>query len=470
MLSHRMSWIGTLLLSCGLTLLSFVGAIALLPQIAQADSSHVDVMLLNTDIGPASLRYLTRAIATAEQDGSQALVIEIDTPGGDIDSMKAMTQAELASTVPIISYVSPAGGRAASAGAFVTLAAPIAAMAPTTRIGASSPVTDTGGDIGSTLKAKIENDLIAGIAGFQHRYGRNESLVAAMVTGAQAYDDTTAIQQHIVDLGAANLNALLTAVDGKQALLNTGAVTLHTANAQVQTLNESLLDEGYALLLDPNIVFLLFIVAMIGIFLEISHPGAILPGVTGAIALILFLFGAGSLAPNWAGLALMALSLVLLILDVRLPTHGVLTLGAVIALITGSLLFFNGSTTYGGPQISPWIIYGMAAVIGAIGFTLVTIIVRTQHNRVTTGVEGMIGATATALTPLLPEGRVSYGGEDWAAILDGPATSVDQGSQVHILAVEGLRLHVAPVRTAMHAQNATLDIPPYNSHVTPQER
>lgn len=455
MLSRRMYWIGTLLLSCGLALLSFVGVVAFLPQTAQAASSHVDVMLLNTDIGPASLRYLTRAITTAEQDGSQALVIEIDTPGGDIDSMKAMTQAELASTVPIISYVSPAGGRAASAGAFVALAAPIAAMAPTTRIGASSPVTDTGGDIGNTLKAKIENDLIAGITGFQHRYGRNENLVSAMVTGAQSYDDATAIQQHIVDLGAPNLTALLTAVDGKQALLNTGTITLHTANAQVQMFNESLFDQGYALLLDPNVVFLLFIIAMIGIFLEISHPGVILPGVTGAIALILFLFGAGSLAPNWAGLALMALSLVLLILDVRLPTHGVLTLGAVIALITGSLLFFNGSTTYGGPQINPWVVYGMAAVIGAIGFMLVTIIVRTQHRHITTGVEGMIGATATALTPLLPEGRVNYGGEDWAAILDGPSTSVDAGSQVHILAVEGLRLHVVPVHATIHTENVT---------------
>jgi membrane-bound serine protease (ClpP class) len=465
MISRRSRAVGVVLLSCLVGLL-MVGLMTLTAQSAEAASPHVDVMLLNTDIGPASLNFLTHAINTAEQDGARALVIEIDTPGGDIDSMTSMTKEELKSTVPIITYVSPAGGRAASAGAFVELAAPIAAMAPATRIGASSPVTDTGGDIGSTLKAKIENDLIAAITGFQHRYGRNEGLVAAMVTGAASYDDATAIQQHIVDLGAPNLNVLLTAVNGRTALLSTGTVTLHTAGAQVQMLNESMLDEAYAFLLDPNVVFLLFIVAMIGIFLEVSHPGAIVPGVTGAIALILFLFAVGSLTPNWAGLALMVLAFVLLVLDVRLPAHGALTVGAVISLVVGALLFFNSNTTYGGPQLRPWVVYLMAGIIGAFGFTLVTIIVRAQRRRILTGKEGMIGATAIALTPLLPEGRVNYGGENWAAILEGPASSVDAGSEVRITAVEGLRLHVVPVQ----AQIAYIDPLTHTSHETLQER
>ncbi len=422
---------------------------ALTARTAQAASPHVDVMVFNSDVSPASLRSLTRAIDTATRDGSQALVIEIDTPGGDLDSMKAMTQAELASKVPIIAYVSPAGGRAASAGAFVTLAAHIAAMAPTTRIGASSPVTSTGGDIDPTLKSKIENDLIAAITGFQTRYGRNTQLVAGMVTAAKSYDDTTAVQDHIVDIGGAdatNLNVLLNTVNNRQVRLDSGRiVTLQTAGVSVQTLQDSAFDSLYNLLLDPNIAFLLFIVAMIGIYLEISHPGAILPGVTGAIALLLFLFAVGSLSPNWAGLALMVLAFALLVLDVRLPTHGVLTVGAVISLIVGTLIFFNSGGPFSGPMINPVIVYIMGAVVGLIGLFLVSFVMRAQHLPVNTGPESMIGAKVIALTPLHPEGRVSYDGEDWAGILDAPATSADAGSELRVVALEGLRLRVQPV-------------------------
>jgi membrane-bound serine protease (ClpP class) len=408
-------------------------------------------MVLNSDINSASLRFLTRAIDTAEHDGAQALVVEIDTPGGDIDSMKTMTQAELASSVPVIAYVSPTGGRAASAGAFVTLAAQIAAMAPTTRIGASSPVTSTGGDIESTLKSKIENDLVASITGIQQRYGRNVDLAVAMVTQAKSYDDTTAIQQHLVDLGAANLNDLLVKVQGKTVTLSSGrSVTLQTANDSVQMTNATAADTLYAFLLDPNVVFLLFIVAMIGLYLEISHPGVILPGVTGAIALLLFLFAVGSLSPNWAGLGLMVLAFVFLVLDVRLPTHGVLTLGAVISLIVGSLLFFNSGSPYGGPQVDPLVVYIMSGVIGLIGLTLVTFIVRAKRKAVASGTEAMIGAKATALTPLSPTGRVDYEGENWAAILVPPTTSVDAGSTVQIVSVEGLRLRVQPIPSLAH--------------------
>jgi membrane-bound serine protease (ClpP class) len=210
-------------------------------------------------------------------------------------------------------------------------------------------------------------------------------------------------------------------------------------------LQPSLFDNVYGFLLDPNVIFLLFIVAMIGIYLEISHPGVILPGTVGAIALLLFLFGIGSLALNWAGLALMVLAFALLVLDVRLPTHGVLTIGAMISLIFGALLFFNSGGPYGGPQVNPLLVYIMAGLLGLISFTLITFIVRAQRRPVTTGVEGMIGAKVTAITPLLPEGRVSYGGENWAAVLNNPTTSVDANTELQVVAVDGLRLFVQPV-------------------------
>jgi membrane-bound serine protease (ClpP class) len=414
--------------------------------LAATTSSHVDVMVLNSQISPASLRYLTGAISTAETDGAQALVIEINTPGGDINSMESMKVAELNSIVPIISYVYPTGAFAASAGAFVTLAAHIAAMAPDTTIGASSPVTASGGDIGSTLKAKIESVLVSDMTNIQTRYGRNVPDATKMVTDATSYTDQQAKDLGIIDLQASNLNDLLNQVNGRSVKLASGnSVTLHTTGIQELDINSGPINTLYSLLLDPNVVFLLFIVAMIGIFVEISHPGAILPGVTGAIALLLFLFAAGSLSPNWAGLALMALAFVLLVLDVRLPTHGVLTVGAVISLIFGALLFFNSGGPYQGPQVSPILVYAMSGLVGIVGIYIVTLIVRTRRRPVSTGTEGMIGATVIASTPLKPDGRVIYQGEDWTAVLDDSSTSVDPGTEVRIVAIEGLLLHVQPV-------------------------
>jgi membrane-bound serine protease (ClpP class) len=417
---------------------------------AQAASLHVDLVTLNSEIDTASSRLLTRAIENAEHDEAQALVIEINSPGGDLDSMYRMEQEELTSKVPIIAYVAPAGGHAASAASFITLAAHIAVMAPTTRIGAASPVSSTGGDIGSTLKSKIENDLVAGITSVQSRYHRNVGMAVKMVTDATAYDDTTAVQGKLVDLGAPTLAALLQEVNGRTVTLNAGRqVTLQTGNAAVQEISATALDSLYSLLLDPNVVFLLFVVAMIGIYLEISHPGVILPGVAGSISLLLFLFAAGSLSPNWAGLALMVLAFVLLVLDVRLPAHGVLTVGAVLSLVFGALLFFNSGGPYDGPKINPIVVYSVGGIVGLIGFTLVAFLVRAQKKRGSTGTEGMIGVRVVALTPLQPEGWVSYYGENWAAVLDPPATFADTGTALIITSVTGLRLHVRPVRAQL---------------------
>jgi membrane-bound serine protease (ClpP class) len=199
------------------------------------------------------------------------------------------------------------------------------------------------------------------------------------------------------------------------------------------------------LLLDPNVIFLLFIVALIGIFVEASHPGAIIPGVVGSIALILFLFGAWFLSPNWAGLVFMTLAFVLLILDVKLPAHGILTLGAVFSLIVGTFLFFHSGQPSHGPQLNPILVFAMGGLVGLVGLYIVTLVVRTRRRSVRTGTDSMIGATVIASTPLQPVGRVDYKGEDWTAVLDDPSTSVDPGTEVRIVAVEGLLVHVQPV-------------------------
>jgi membrane-bound serine protease (ClpP class) len=420
---------------------------------AAADSTHVDVFTLAADISPSSLRQLSYAVDTAQGDGAQALIIQLDTPGGDLESMKAMTQKELAATVPIVVYVSPAGGRAASAGTFVTLAAPIAAMAPTTRIGAASPVDINGGDIPSTLKAKITNDLVAQMTGLCELYNRKCNLAVKAITDAAAYDDQTAIAGGMVDLGAANLDDLLSKIDGREVTLGTGqTLTLHTAGATQQTIQPPFIDTFIGFLLDPNIAFILLVLAGIGIYVEISHPGLILPGVVGAIALVLFLFTAGTLSTNWAGLLLVGVAFVLLILDVRLPSHGVLTVGALIALVVGSLLFFNDTGNIGAPSLNPFVLGIMVVLVAALALLVVAGVVRSRRLPVTTGKEGLIGQVATVTTMLAPVGRVKVWGEDWAARQNAPSLyPIEVGRQVRILGVSGLTLIVEPV-VALQAQ------------------
>ncbi len=199
------------------------------------------------------------------------------------------------------------------------------------------------------------------------------------------------------------------------------------------------------LLLDPNVIFLLFIVALIGIFVEASHPGAIIPGIVGSIALILFLLGAWFYSPNWAGLVFMALAFALLILDVKLPAHGILTLVAVVSLIAGSFLFFNSGQPSHEPHLNPVLVFAMGGLVGLVGLYIVTLIVRIRKRSVKTGTDSMIGATVIASTPLQPTGRVDYKGENWTAVLDNPSTSVDPGTEVRIVAVEGLLVHVQPL-------------------------
>lgn len=222
-------------------------------------------------------------------------------------------------------------------------------------------------------------------------------------------------------------------------------VMLHMASIQIQAVHSVFFDAFLMLLRDPNVVFVLFVVAMLGIFVEISHPGIIIPGVVGTLALVLFLFAASTLSPNWVGFVLMALSFVLLVLDVHASTHGVLTMGAVILLVVGAFLFFDANIAPGAPQLDPILVYVTAALVGLIGFAVAMVALRIRRLPVHTGTEGMVGAQVVALTSLSPEGRVRYGGEDWAAVLAAPGMSVEAGTELQIVFVEGLRIHVQPM-------------------------
>ena len=279
---------------------------------AHAKGAQIDIVTFARDVDPAGQRFLTGAIDTAQNDGAALLVIQLDTPGGDLGSMKTITQAELASKVPIAVYVAPQGGRAASAGTFIALSAPIVAMAPNTRIGAASPVDSAGNDLPSTLGTKVKNDLLAQVRSVQTTYHRNVSLAEQTVTQAAAFTDQEALQGGLIDLQAASLDDLLTQLDGRTVSLQNGDIdTLQLAGLPRNEIQETFVNQVETVLLDPNVLFLLFIAAAICIYLEIAHPGAIVPGTIGGIALLLFLLVRGRSTPTGSDSALMLLAIVL---------------------------------------------------------------------------------------------------------------------------------------------------------------
>jgi membrane-bound serine protease (ClpP class) len=419
--------------------------------IAHANAPHVDVLSFQRDVDPSGARAITDAIDTAEQDGAALLVITVDTPGGDLDSMQKIVQAELSATVPIVTYVSPQAAQAASAGSFVTLAAPIAAMAPSTRIGAASPVDAAGNDLSSTLKSKVEQDLEALMRSIQTDYHRNVVPSEAMISNATAYTDGEAMSQGIISLQADSLSALLGQLDGYSGVYANGnAFTLRTAAEPVQMLQPSVASDIETFLFDPTVLFILFIVAAICIYLELAHPGATVPGVVGAITLVIFLIGAAGISPNWGGLALMLLAILLLAVDTRAPTHGVLTVGALISLVAGALIFFDSSSNVGAATVNPSVIIGVTVGVGLVALLVLRYSLGAQLRRVTTGKESYIGQTVTVIEPLAPVGRVNLLGENWTARLNPSAKIAEPlpvGARARVVRVEGLTLIVEPVPT-----------------------
>lgn len=418
---------------------------------SHAAGPHVDVVAFDQDVSPASARFTVGAIQTARADGAVLLVIEMDTPGGDLESMKAISQAILASSVPIVVYVTPAGGRAASAGALIAFNAPVIAMSPGTRIGAASPIDSAGQNLPSTLDTKVKNDLLAMVRSVQQAYHRAVAPAEQTVTNAASFTDQEALANGMINLRATSRNDLLAHLNGTTIMLFGGkSVAVQLTGLPITLLEPTLADQVQGFFLDPTVLFLLFIVAAVCIYLELAHPGAIVPGTIGAIALLLFLLGAGALNPNWAGLALMLLAIVLLAIDVRVPTHGVLSAGALISLALGSFIFFDTGVDRGTQLLSPIIIGGVVVGVGLIALFVLQYAIRSQRWPVRTGSAGLVGQQATVLSPLAPDGRVRVLGEDWSARLAHPesAASVEQGASVRVVRVEGLRVFVEPVTSA----------------------
>jgi len=391
---------------------------------------------LNDMIHPISDEYIGRALAEAARENDGAVVIEMTTPGGLLDSTRSIVEKLMTSKVPVIIYVSPTGSRAASAGFFLLEAADVAAMAPGTNTGAAHPVL-LGEKMDDVMKTKMENDAAAFMRTIATRRGRNVTVAESAVRQSKSFTEDEALQQHLIDFVAPNLTALLKAAEGKTIKRYDGRVfTLHLTGP-VRTYDMSLKERILSMLMDPNIAFLLFALGSLAIFAELNHPGAVIPGVVGIISILLALFALNLLPTRYAALALLIAAFALFALEAKYATHGVLGIGGMICMVLGALFLVDGPI----PEMRVHLLTALivSVPIGAITIFLMTLALRARRGRVTTGREGMIGEIGVARTQLEPSGKVFVHGELWNATAK---TSLAAGARVRVAGVEGLQLIV----------------------------
>lgn len=400
------------------------------------ERKHINIITIDGVIGPVSSRIIVDAIKASVKDGAEALVIELNTPGGLDESMRIIIKEILNSDVPIIVYVSPSGSRAASAGVFITLAANIAAMAPGTNIGAAHPVS-LGGQIDSTMVEKITKDAVAYVKSIAAKRGRNIHWAEQSVRKSESIPEYEALKLKVIDLVVNSVRELLEKCDGKKVSLPVGEKILNTKGTEIRTIKISWRDKLLAIIANPTIAYILLNLGMLGIFFELSNPGSILPGVVGAICLILAFFAFQSLPINLAGLLLILLALLLFILEVKVPSHGALTIGGVISMLIGSFMLINSPSPY--MKISVLVILVTVLSVALFFIFAVGMGLKAQRKKPTTGDKGLIGEIGLTKSRIDPDGYVFIQGELWKAYSDAP---IETGQKVKVIGVENLTLKV----------------------------
>ena len=402
-----------------------------------ASPRHVNLVTIDGPIGPISARIIAEAIASSVQDSAEALVIELNTPGGLDESMRLITRKILNSEVPIIVYVSPAGSRAASAGVFITLSAHIAAMTPGTNIGAAHPVA-IGGQMDSTMAEKVVNDAAAYIRSIASKRGRNEKWAEESVRKSVSVTEKEALKLNVIDLVVNDLRELLDLCDGRKVSLPSGEKELNTKDIEVRKVEISLRDRILEVITNPTIAYILLTLGIWGLFFELSNPGAIFPGIVGGICLILAFFALQSLPINYAGLLLMILALIFFILEVKIVSYGALTIGGIISMVLGSLLLFKSPLPY--MRASLVVILTVVAATALFFLFALGFAIRAHKRKVTTGNKGLVGEEGVARTALNPKGDVFIHGEIWKAEADQP---IKKGERIIVTGVEHLTLKVS---------------------------
>lgn len=393
-------------------------------------------------INPVTADFINEAIENARLKNATCLLIHLNTPGGLLQSTREIVTSLLESPVPVIVYVSPEGAHAGSAGVFITMAAHIAAMAEATNIGAAHPVNMQGG-MDSVMSEKVTNDAAAFIRSIAAKRNRNLEWAEDAVRKSIAISAGEAILKHVVDLIAFSDKDLLNQVDGKQIKLNSGIVTLHTKNAPVQIFRMSALDKFFNIISDPNIAYLMLMLGFFGILFELFNPGAILPGIIGVIALVLAFYSMRTLPVNYAGLALIIFGVLLLLLEIKIVSHGVLAIGGIASLLLGSMMLIKASSPLELAGISKLLIVVTTALVALLFLAVIGAGLKAQKRKPVTGLEAMIGLKGITLTDLVPDGRVKVQGEMWNA--SSVSGNINKGEEVRINAIKKFTLYVEKI-------------------------
>jgi membrane-bound serine protease (ClpP class) len=404
---------------------------------------HVDVLTLKGIIAPFTAQYVKRGIDAAESDGAGAVIIQMDTPGGLVGSMDEIVTTILNSRVPVVVYVSPPGARAGSAGVFITMAAHVAAMAPTTNIGAAHPVSGSGKDIEGDMRDKVTNDAVARVRALADARGRNADWAEDAVRKSLSVAAEKALELKVIDVVADDLKDLLAKIDGRKTTTKAGAVVLRVQNARQQPIDMTWSEKFLHTITDPNIAYILFNLGTIALIAEFYHPGAILPGLTGVISLVLAFTAFGVLQPNWAGVALIVLAVILFIADLKVQGFA-LSVGGAVAFVLGSIMLYKPLPAFPDlPKfaVSPWLIATMTALwLGFFVFALWAV-VRSQRVKLSSGVDMLLGEIGIAKTDLKPGGIVFVRSEEWSA--ESVSDGIGKGEKVKVVEiVDGLRLRV----------------------------
>jgi len=407
-------------------------------SMASASSPRIEVLHIEGTILPAVADYIDRGISQAEDENANVCIIELNTPGGLLDSTERIVARIMNADVPIVVYVSPKSAWAASAGTFITLSANIAAMTPGSTIGAAHPVSAGGEEIPEDQMKKIVEFSAKWMKTIAQERGRNMEEAELAVTESKSFTDVDALECNLIDLRADNLEDLISQINGSEVVLANGEkITIDTIGYKVTRNEMSAIEKFLQIISNPNVAYILFTLASIGLITEISNPGMVFPGVIGGISLFLAFYSMGVLNAYWGGIALILLATGLFVAEYFTASFGLLTTGGVVSLVAGSLILFSHSP---GVEVNRKLIAGVTIAIAAFCIFVIGAIIRGQRRRKATGAEGMIGKIAIAKTPLDPTGTVQSEGELWTAVTEG--TKIAPGEEVIINKVETLKLWV----------------------------
>jgi len=401
------------------------------------------VMAVDVDgvISPVTVEILSSAIQEAKQEGAGVLLVRLNTPGGLMDSMREAIEKIAGAPMPVVTFVTPSGARAASAGFFILEAGDIAAMAPGTNTGAAHPVMIGGGQMDPVMKEKVVNDAAALLRSIVAKRGRNSALAEKAVRQSESFTDKEALDNHLIELVAPNERDLLEDLDGRTVTRMDGTQTvLHTRGAAIDVYEMNLRQRIMSAISDPNLALVLLVLGALGIYVEFTHPGLIVPGILGAILALMGLSALSMLPINWLGAALLVLAFALFVLEAKFGTHGILAAGGAVSMMLGAVILINSPVPEMRIHLSTAIAVTLPFSLITLG--LLTLVLRARRSKVVTGEEGMVGETGTAVTALAPAGRVFIRGEYWEAV--APA-AVAAGTQVRVIGIDKLKLMVEKV-------------------------